>query len=260
MKYVKTNFLTARIFQNVDRLNEEARLWLERTGNGKEYGTTHRIPLEEFAQEREYLVPYHGTPHSPGGEMKEYHVRKDNTVQYRGNYYSLPCGTYRGGETTVWLHETDGCLELYNKETGKLVCRHDLCELKGKTIYGEGHRRQRNIGAQKLAERILIYVSYNREVALWLENLQRRKERYYRENLEVILRIIPGYDKAILTEAVSVCLDKGIYNGESVKSLCGHIWKKKMRESDVGKNPASQTQSTGLVKTYNEIFRNNGKV
>ena len=61
------------------------------------------------------------------------------------------------------------------------------------------------------------YVSYNREVALWLENLQRRKERYYRENLEVILRIIPGYDKAILTEAVSVCLDKGIYNGESVK-------------------------------------------
>ncbi len=93
-----------------------------------------------------------------------------------------------------------------------------------------------------------------------LENLQRRKERYYRENLEVILRIIPGYDKAILTEAVSVCLDKGIYNGESVKSLCGHIWKKKMRESDVGKNPASRTQSTGLVKTYNEIFRNNGKV
>ena len=260
VKYVKTNFLTARIFQNVDRLNEEARLWLERTGNGKEHGTTHRIPLEEFAQEREYLVPYHGTPHSPGGEMKEYHVRKDNTVQYRGNYYSLPCGTYRGGETTVWLHETDGCLELYNKETGKLVCRHDLCELKGKTIYGEGHRRQRNIGAQKLAERILIYVSYNREVALWLENLQRKKERYYRENLEVILRIIPGYDKAILTEAVSVCLDKGIYNGESVKSLCGHIWKKKMRESDVGKNPASRTQSTGLVKTYNEIFRNNGKV
>ena len=95
---------------------------------------------------------------------------------------------------------------------------------------------------------------------LWLENLQRRKERYYRENLEVILRIIPGYDKAILTEAVSVCLDKGIYNGESVKSLCGHIWKKKMGESDVGKNPASRTQSTGLVKTYNEIFRNNGKV
>ncbi|GAA6424519.1 hypothetical protein K090096B2_39210 [Bacteroides fragilis] len=63
VKYVKTNFLTARIFQNVDRLNEEARLWLERTGNGKEHGTTHRIPLEEFAQEREYLVPYHGTPH-----------------------------------------------------------------------------------------------------------------------------------------------------------------------------------------------------
>ena len=94
---------------------------------------------------------------------------------------------------------------------------------------------------------------------MWMDNLKRRKERYYRENLEVILRIIPGYDKAILTEAVSVCLDKGIYNGESVKSLCEHIWKKKMGESDIGNNPVSRTQATGLVKTYNEIFRNNDK-
>ena len=47
--------------------------------------------------------------------MREYHVRKDNTVQYRGNYYSLPCGTYRSGQTTVWLQETEGNVATYEK-------------------------------------------------------------------------------------------------------------------------------------------------
>ena len=38
------------------------------------------------------------------------------------------------------------------------------------------------------------------EVAMWMDNLKRRKERYYRDNLEVILHIIPGYDKNTLIE------------------------------------------------------------
>lgn len=64
------------------------------------------------------MMPYYGTPQPPQEYMTEYHVRKDNTVQYRGNYYSVPSGTYRSGETTVWLQEAEGCLELYSKDTG----------------------------------------------------------------------------------------------------------------------------------------------
>lgn len=51
-------------------------------------------------------------------------------------------------------------------------------------------------------------------------NLRRRKERYYRSNLEVILRSIPSYDGHTLVEAIRMCLDRGIYNGESVRNLC----------------------------------------
>lgn len=58
VKYVKTNFLTARIFQNVDRLNEEARLWLERTGNGKEHGIPHTgFPLRNLHRKENTLYP-----------------------------------------------------------------------------------------------------------------------------------------------------------------------------------------------------------
>lgn len=177
VKYVKENFLVARVFRDIDSLNREALEWLERTGNGKVHGTARLVPREEFAVEKSFLIPYHGTPQPPQEEMREYHVRKDNTVQYRGNYYSLPCGTYRSGQTTVWLQETEGNVELYNKDTGKLICRHALCTRKGRTVYDDSHRKPRNAGV-KIAERILVHVSGNREVAMWMDNLKRRKERY----------------------------------------------------------------------------------
>ena len=34
-----------------------------------------------------------------------------------------------------------------------------------------------------------------------MENLKRKKERYYKDNLEVVLHMMPGYDKDILIEA-----------------------------------------------------------
>ena len=157
VKYVKENFLVARVFRDIDSLNREALEWLERTGNGKVHGTTRLVPREDFAVEKGFLMPYHGTPQPPQEEMREYHVRKDNTVQYRGNYYSLPCGTYRSGQTTVWLQETEGNVELYNKDTGKLICRHALCTRKGRTVYDDSHRKPRNAGV-KIAERILVHV------------------------------------------------------------------------------------------------------
>lgn len=265
VKYVKGNFLSGRLFHDIDRLNEEARLWLERTANGKEHGTTRLIPSREFIMERNFMMPYHGTPQPPQEYMAEYHVRKDNTVQYRGNYYSVPSGTYRSGETTVWLQEVEGNLELYNKDTGKLLGRHPLNMGRGKIIYDESHRRARNAGTQKLAERILIYVSYNKEVALWLENLRRRKERYYRSNLEVILRSIPSYDGHTLVEAIRMCLDRGIYNGESVRNLCECVRRNSGEIPENGNAYISQPPGmhppfqTGMMQSYKDIFTNHDK-
>lgn len=137
--------------------------------------------------------------------------------------------------------------------------RHELCTRKGKTVYDEGHRKPRNTGAGKLAERILIYVSGNREVALWMENLKRRKERYYKDNLEVILRIIPGFDKSTLIEAVRICLDKGIYNGESVRSLCEHVCGSRGQDKGTAYPDGYPGAQSGAMRSYNEIFAGHDK-
>lgn len=145
-------------------------------------------------------------------------------------------------------------VELYNKDTGKLICRHVLCTRKGRTVYDDSHRKPRNAGV-KIAERILFHVSDNREVAMWMDNLKRRKKRYYRDNPEVILRIIPGYDKNTLIEAIRICLDKGIYNGDSVKSLCEYVCRGKDNGTETYGLEDCLPRQGGLIQSYNEILR-----
>ena len=158
----------------------------------------------------------------------------------------------------VSVQETEGNVELYNKDTGKLICRHALCTRKGRTVYDDSHRKPRNAGV-KIAERILVHVSGNREVAMWMDNLKRRKERYYRDNLEVILRIIPGYDKNTLIEAIRICLDKGIYNGNSVKSLCEYVCRGKENGTEIYGLEDRLPRQGGLIQSYNEILRDYDK-
>lgn len=112
---------------------------------------------------------------------------------------------------------------------------------------------------------MVIYVSYNKEVALWLENLRRRKERYYRSNLEVILRSIPSNDGHTLVEAIRMCLDRGIYNGESVRNLCECVRRNSGEIPENGSTYISQPPSmhppfqTGMMQSYKDIFTNHDK-
>ena len=71
----------------------------------------------------------------------------------------------------------------------------------------------------------------------------------------MILRIIPGYDKNTLIEAIRICLDKGIYNGDSVKSLCEYVCRGKDNGTETYGLEDCLPQQGGLIQSYNEILR-----
>lgn len=50
-------------------------------------------------------MPYKGVPTVPCETLLPHHVRKDNVITYRGNYYSVPTGTYHGHQTLVYIEE-----------------------------------------------------------------------------------------------------------------------------------------------------------
>jgi len=262
VKFIKYNFLRGRTFRDIGSLNAEALEWLERTGNGLEHGTTRRVPSEEFVLEQEGLAPYHGIPCKPVLPMREYHVRKDNTVCYRSNYYSVPVGTYRGQDTTVWLQETGGKIDLFDKETGKLAASHSLSLEKGKLVSNMSHRRVRNATREDMEKRITDYAGNDGTAALWLENLRLDKPRYYTDNLNHILRVMHTFSKPTFHEAVEVCLDKGAYNALMLTQTASTIQKRKNELPATSVPPASllpeaaaQIPEKTNINQYSSIFQ-----
>ncbi len=93
VKYVKGNFLSHRLYVDDCILNGGCLDWLERTANAKVHGTTKLVPAEVFKEEREYLRPLPVCDQAKRPVVCRT-VRKDNTIIYDSNRYSVPLGTY----------------------------------------------------------------------------------------------------------------------------------------------------------------------
>ena len=93
VKYVKNNLLRGRIYMGEDQLNKTALGWLQRTANGKEHAGIKKVPNAEWLNERNHLQPIKVIPCQQDQTLSRYKVRKDNTISYKSNFYTLPLGT-----------------------------------------------------------------------------------------------------------------------------------------------------------------------
>ena len=93
VRYVKHGFMENRFYPGDDiTLNKSAIAWLERTANVKIHGTTRKIPAEVFEEEKKTFLPVKISEEYFLNEKRT--VRKDNTIVFKSNRYSLPTGTY----------------------------------------------------------------------------------------------------------------------------------------------------------------------
>jgi hypothetical protein len=246
VKYVKYNFLRGRCFTDIDTLNQAALGWLERTGNGCVHATTKLVPSEVFKEEKSYLKTYNGTPTPPKVEMKAYYVRKDNTINYKGNYYTLPTGTYHGHNTLVYVHLNDTEVHLFDKETGKTLAVHPLCLEKGKLVRNTSHSRDNTASLQSLEDKVKNSLGAGILIDEYLDKLHRDKSRYYRDNLTFIDRHLPTFSTEIMYKAFSFCLEKGIYNANILVDVAKGLQKQ------AGKKPAEPviTPQSYTIRTY----------
>ena len=110
IKYVKNNFAKHRVYHGLDVWNESAWKWLKRTGNYKHHHTTKKRPVEVFALEKQHLRQV-SSPIANYLDCDANHdssitrsVRKDNTIWYQSNRYSVPLETYnkvKQGKTSI---------------------------------------------------------------------------------------------------------------------------------------------------------------
>ena len=103
VRYVKQNFLYNRVFIDPDTLNDQALEWLSRTANIMvDNLRIWKVPFYEWHTEKGYLRSF--TPiiisYNP---YQQYCLRKDNTIAFKGNFYTLPEGTYKNKDSAVLL-------------------------------------------------------------------------------------------------------------------------------------------------------------
>ena len=128
VKYVKQNFLYNRTYYNIETLNEEALGWLGRTANRMTHNLTQKVPHTEWVIEKPFLQTQVDIPERKLAVL--YTVRKDNTISFKSNLYSLPLGTYAGRGTQVSVTIDSDTLRI-SSAAGTTLCHHKLAYGKG---------------------------------------------------------------------------------------------------------------------------------
>jgi len=220
--YVKKNFLRGRIYEGEDKLNQSALAWLSRTANAKVHSSTKKVPGMEWETERKYLLPVKAHPLiiSPA-PLQRYKVRKDNTISFRSNFYTLPVGTYRGPETMVLVKENKEELWLYTPEKD-LIAVHPLCLGRGMTIRNNDHFRDKSQSILKLKEEILGMMPDKEKSGQYIEMISRKKPRYVRDNLLLMKKHIPGLEMDFLLRSLSFCMENNLYNANNFIEVARH--------------------------------------
>ena len=223
VKYVKYNFLRGRFFTDIETLNQAAMSWLERTGNGTLHHGMHKIPAEEFEMEQTCLKKYTGTPTPPAETLAPHHVRKDNVINFRGNYYAVPTGTYRGHGTTVYIEEKDDTLTIYSPDTGKVLASHPISPGRGVLVSNTSLRRDRQSSLEEYERQVSARLPKDDIVELYLSQLRIHKARNLRDNLQYIDRRASLYSPRTLAEAMRRCHEASVYNGKDLMCVAESI-------------------------------------
>lgn len=212
VKYVKNNFIKGRYYENQVLINVSVLAWLSRTGNAKKHGSTHKIPAQEWEIEKQFLLPYKEKPKKPESQFQSYNVRKDNTLAYRGNFYSLPLGTYQGRKTTILLSDLNETLSVYDMNR-QLITTHTLSLGKGELIRNTDHRRNKSKTIDQKHTAVFELLGGNEKAQLYLDLLHQDKPRYYYDNLRVIVEKSKEVSKEFIQKSLVFCLENKLYNG-----------------------------------------------
>lgn len=234
VKYIKHNFARHRSFTNVDKLNEECVAWLHRTGNAKVHQTTKKIPAEVYAIEKAHLRPVTKKIEITINSSITRTVRKDNTIWYEANRYTLPLGTYNGKDKVVGVRVTaENRLLIYEMDTGELLADHDLClHKKGELIRIYDHGRDRTKGIDAYLAHVASQLMNSDQAQVFLEEICQRNRRYIRDQLQAIEKGITQTSKQAADKALAYCLKHHLYRATDFVNAARHFQSLQPQEVD----------------------------
>lgn len=216
VKYIKGNFLNNRLYMGDEVLNASCLAWLERTANAKVHGTTKLVPAEVFKEEREHLRPL------PDSNQRQPEVRrtvrKDNTIIYDSNRYSVPLGTH-AAHPEVRIEARDGMLRIQTL-TGEPICEHRISTGRGLLIQNASHRRDRTTALDQLMADLDADLA--NKATDFLSAIRVEKSRYARDQFRLIRSLLDQYGQETALETVGFCQRAKLYSANIMRDYLEH--------------------------------------
>lgn len=203
VKYVKQNFLYNRTYYNIETLNDEAMRWLGRTANVIPHNVTQKVPHTEWIIEQPFLNEQQEIVRRSQAVL--YTVRKDNTISFKSNLYSLPLGTYAGRGAQVSVTIDEDTLHV-TSITGEFICAHKLASGRGLKIINTDHKRDKTAAIGELIKAISLLTKIPYQASEWLKTIHIAKPRYVRDQLLLIRKSIESNEHELIAQTIQYCL------------------------------------------------------
>ena len=222
VKYFKYNFARYRQYSEHWVWEEEFDQWLDRTGNAKKHSVTKKIPAEVFEIERGYLTPVSYEIIKYDNNMLQRKIRKDNTVMYEGNRYSVPTGTF-GIHNEGQLEITGEELLIYDCLGDILLAKHRICLEKGQLIQNRDHLRKKDIKIASMQEALKLKFPDPEEAEALLTGIHTKKRRYSRDQFLLIEKTLEEYGVQAIGVALHYCVVNELYSAVDFKDAVIHF-------------------------------------
>ncbi len=217
VKYIKQNFLYNRTFYDMETLNQDGLRWLERTANKLDHALTKKAPHQEWLIEQAFLQPFEPLT-IPLPTPSFYAVRKDNTISWKSNLYSLPLGTYAGRGTQVCVHREESCLIICHVNKTEL-CRHMIATGRGMKIVNTDHKRDKSAALEEMAMELSRLTESGEVMLRFIAAIRIDKPRYLRDQLLILHRVLNNTQEHLIEKALSFCIQQGINSANDFETL-----------------------------------------
>jgi hypothetical protein len=221
VKYFKRNYARHRKYIGIDIWNEDFNDWLDRTGNGKEHGTTKKVPAEVFEQERLFLKPVPSTI-TMSKDIITRNVHKNNTIYFEGNRYTVPLGTYPH-DREVALDIEDDKLIISNLFGDYIIAEHRISKNKGELIFNNNHRRDKSTKLDSLQAELSDKLGGSEDVESFLTQIRRLKPRYVRDQFTLISKTLDTHGQAATRKALNYCLTNNLYSAVEFRNAAEYF-------------------------------------
>lgn len=216
VKYVKRNFLYNRPYEDIETLNAAALAWLERTANAMPHGFTQKPPAAEWEIEKAFLTPC--IAYTPKPQQLAYTLRKDNTLSWKSNFYTVPSGTYKGRGSRVMVAQDNGQIVMSDL-AGKEICRHSIAAGKGQKVKNTDHTRDKAAAITELIDQVCKLLDDPMQGQLFFSVIRTHKPRYIRDQVILVRQCIEQTPKQVINMALDYCCKNKVSSAIDFKAV-----------------------------------------